>query len=64
MDTQEFIAARKQMGLSRPEMAVKLGLRGDHSVRAIETIEDGGTITGPMALAVERLLDLHAKQGG
>lgn len=59
MDAQEFIAARKQMGLSRPEMAVALGLRGDHSVSAIEKIENGAAISGPMSLAVKFLLESH-----
>lgn len=56
MTTEEFKAARKTLGLTRPEMAVALGLKGDHSVRTIERLESGGNITGPMALAVKHLL--------
>ena len=57
MTTEEFIAARHALGYTRPEMAVALGLKGDHSVKTIERIEAGSTITGPMALAVQKLLD-------
>lgn len=60
MNANDFIAARKQLGLSRPEMAVALRLRGDFSVKTIERIENGAPITGPMSLAVEKLLDDHA----
>ncbi len=55
MTTEEFIAARQALGYSRPEMAVALGLKGDHSVKTIERIENGSIITGPMALAVQHL---------
>lgn len=57
MTTDEFIAARLALGYSRPELAVALGLRGDHSVKTIERIEGGSNITGPMALAMQKLLD-------
>lgn len=57
MNTEQFIAARQKLGYSRPEMAVALGLKGDHSVKTIERIEAGANITGPMALAVQKLLD-------
>lgn len=56
MTTEEFRAARKALGMTRPEMAVALGLKGEHSVRTIERLETGGNITGPMALAVQHLL--------
>jgi DNA-binding XRE family transcriptional regulator len=57
MTTDQFIAARRTLGYTRPEMAVALGLKGDHSVKTIERIEAGANITGPMALAVQKLLD-------
>ncbi len=57
MTTQDFIAARQTLGYTRPEMAVALGLKGEHSVKTIERIEGGANITGPMALAVQKLLD-------
>lgn len=64
MTTEEFIAARHAMGLSRPQLAVALGLKGDHSVKTIERIEGGGPITGPMSLAMQKLLSDHnAGQG-
>lgn len=61
MTTDEFVEARRKLGYSRPEMAVALGLKGDHAARTIERIEAGGSITGPMSLAVQKLLDDAAK---
>jgi transcriptional regulator with XRE-family HTH domain len=57
MTSEQFIAARKTLGYTRPEMAVALGLRGEHSVRTIDRLETGASISGPMALAVQKLLD-------
>ncbi len=57
MTCDEFRAARMQLGMSRPELAVALGLKGDHCVKTIERIEAGSSVTGPMALAVRKLLD-------
>jgi DNA-binding XRE family transcriptional regulator len=54
MQTAEFKRARKQLGYNPEQMARALGL-GKHGKRTIERIEAGGTITGPMALAVEHL---------
>ncbi len=62
MTTNEFIAARQGLGLTRPELAVALGLKGESSVRTIERIEAGANITGPMALAVQKLLDDHRRR--
>lgn len=59
MTSDEFLAARKTLGLSRPELAVALGLKGDHCVKTIERIEGGATVTGPMALAIQKLLGDH-----
>lgn len=57
MTTDQFIAARKALGYTRPELAVALGLKGEHSVKTIERLETGANISGPMALAVQKLLD-------
>jgi len=62
MTTEEFIAARKTLGYTRPEMVVALRMKGENAVRAIEQMESGGTITGPMSLAVQKLLDDHARK--
>ena len=53
MDTKEFIDARLEMGLTRFELAHALGLRSDD---AVNSIERGGRITGPMSLAMQKLL--------
>lgn len=57
MTNEEFKAARETLGYNRFEMAVALRMRGDKSVDAIRRMEENGTITGPMSLAVQKLLD-------
>lgn len=56
MTTEDFIAARRTLGMTRPEMAVALGLKGENSVNTIERMENGASISGPMSLAVQHLL--------
>lgn len=56
MTTAEFRAAQKLMGVTNAILAARLGIRE----RAVERIRAGGTITGPMALAVQHLLDKHS----
>lgn len=56
MTKDEFKSARKSMALNTAEMARALGL-GPNGYRTIERIEAGANITGPMSLAVQKLLD-------
>lgn len=56
MNTAEFKRARKKLAMNTAEFAAALGL-GKHGSRTIERIEAGANITGPMALAVQKLLD-------
>lgn len=58
MTTAEFQAARQKLGMTHEQMAAALGLRA-HGSRTIRRIEAGGLITGPMALAVAKLMDDH-----
>lgn len=55
MTNDEFKQARKTLNMTGEQIARELGL-GAHGVRTIERIEAGGTITGPMSLAVKHLL--------
>lgn len=57
MTPAEFKSARKSLSLTGAAMARALGL-GKNGARTIERIEAGGTITGPMALAVKHLLSV------
>lgn len=56
MTTGEFKAARKSLRLTTTALASALGL-ASNGYRTIERIEAGGKITGPMALAMQKLLD-------
>lgn len=57
MTTEEFKRARKLLGYTGVQMARALGLSPTNGERTIERIEAGATITGPMRLAVLKLLD-------
>ena len=56
MTNAEFESARHTLKMTKPEMAAALGL-GKNGWRTILRIEQGANITGPMALAVQKLLD-------
>ena len=56
MTTAEFKRARKALRMTRPQLAAALGL-GKHGDRTILRIEQGANITGPMRLAMQKLLD-------
>lgn len=56
MDTEEFKAIRRRLGLSQTELAAELGL-GENGSRTVQRIEKGAAITGPMALAMRKLSD-------
>lgn len=56
MTKEEFKRARKLLGYNTTQMASALGLAANGS-RTIERIETGANITGPMRLAVLKLLD-------
>lgn len=56
MTTGEFKRARQSLGFTSAQFAAALGLAKNGS-RTIERIEAGANITGPMALAVQKLLD-------
>ena len=56
MTKDEAKLIRKTLGYSTAEMARALGL-GRYGSRTIERIEAGAPITGPMALAIQKLRD-------
>ncbi len=56
MTAAEFKQARQTLGYNPAEMAAALGL-GKHGARTIYRIEAGANVSGPMRLAVARLLD-------
>lgn len=62
MTDSEFKSARLTLGLTKIEMAEALGL-GANGWRTILRIEQGSRVTGPMRLAVLKLLDDHAGKG-
>ncbi len=59
MNTDQFKRARSKLGVKPAEFAAMLGL-GRHGKRTVQRIEAGANITGPMALAVQHLLDKHS----
>jgi DNA-binding XRE family transcriptional regulator len=60
MTAAEFKRARETLGYTPQQMAAALGL-ATHGKRTIQRIEnEGATITGPMSLAVQKLLDDRA----
>ena len=61
MNTAEFQRARHTLGMTKPQMAAALGL-GKNGWRTILRIEQGANITGPMGLAVQKLLDDDRKR--
>jgi transcriptional regulator with XRE-family HTH domain len=54
MTTDEFRAIRQRLGLSQVALAERLGL-GANGARTVQRIEGGAPITGPMALAMQKL---------
>lgn len=64
MDSKEFRAIRRELGLSLPELAVALGLKHDKSASTLAKIEGGAGISGPMALAMTHLLKEHRSKAG
>jgi transcriptional regulator with XRE-family HTH domain len=56
MDGLQVKKHRKALGYNTQQFANALGLRAN-GYRTIERIEAGGTVTGPMRLAVMKLLD-------
>lgn len=56
MTPAEFKSVRLAMGYNTTQLAEALGLR-QHGKRTIERIESGSVVTGPMALAMAKLLD-------
>lgn len=59
MTADEFRAIRKRLGLSQAMLAERLGL-GANGARTVQRIEKGALITGPMALAIQKLDADHA----
>lgn len=60
MTTAEFRHARQTLGMTAEQMASALGLRS-YGARTVRRIEAGALITGPMGLAVQKLLDDAAR---
>lgn len=58
MDGKEFKDIRLKLGLSQNELARDLGIL---SGRTIQRIEKSDTVSGPMALAMRKLLDDSGK---
>ena len=56
MTSAEFKQARKDLGLTAKALSAVLGL-GVHGSRTVQRIEAGGVVTGPMSLAMQKLLD-------
>lgn len=56
MTASEFKKIREGLGLSQSDLATALGL-GPNGSRTVQRIEAGANITGPMALAMEKLRD-------
>lgn len=56
MTAAELLAHRRALGLSQPQLARALGLKGDNGARTVRRWESGDqAITGPVALAVRFL---------
>jgi len=56
MDGAQVKRSRKLLGLSTAQFADALGLRAN-GYRTIERIEAGASVTGPMRLAIMKLMD-------
>jgi DNA-binding XRE family transcriptional regulator len=56
MTKTEFREIRRALGMNTTQLAECLGL-GRHGYRTIERIEAGANITGPMRLAMLKLMD-------
>ena len=56
MTPTEFKQSRHSLGFTAEQMARALGL-GKNGERTVYRIEAGGNVTGPMSLAVRKLLD-------
>lgn len=54
MTSGQFKAIRQRLGLSQIALADRLGL-GANGARTVQRIEAGAPITGPMALAMQKL---------
>ncbi len=60
MTPTEFKESRLTLGLTKIELAEALGL-GANGWRTVLRIEQGSRVTGPMRLAVLKLLDDHQR---